>query len=172
MQELHEENHSFLIDNTFQTFYAKKGFLSMHKLLLKSALFCIPLFVGFILGVIIYHQILSQAKPQPATVVATYAGKLPCADCSGITSTIKLMSDHTYQESDVYIGKNTTFNANGYWMVVQGIPGNPTASSYQLAPYGQSTNTFYEIVSENKITQLDQNRNPISSPFNQTLTKK
>lgn len=144
----------------------------MHSVLLKISLVVVPLLVGFVLGLIVYHQLINQTTSQAPTLTASYAGKLPCADCSGINTTIKLYSDHTYQESDVYIGKDTTFAANGYWMLVKGIPNNPTVSTYQLAPYGQSTNTFYEINSEKTIKQLDQNRNEISSPFDMTLTKK
>lgn len=143
----------------------------MRHFLLKSLIILIPLVVGFVLGLIVYRHFVSLSKPTAPTLVTTYAGKLPCADCSGINTTIKLYSDHTYQESDVYIGKSTTFSANGYWMLVKGIPSNPTASTYQLAPYGQSTNVFYEIMSDKKIQQLDNNRNPISSPFSMSLTK-
>lgn len=143
-----------------------------HTLFAETIFVFVFLLVGFLLGLFVYRQVSLHTKPSPPSILATYVGKLPCADCSGIDTTITLLSDHTYQESDVYEGKNTTFSQNGYWMVVKGIPSNQTVSTYQLAPYGQSNNVFYEIISETKIQQLDQNRNVISSPFSLVLTKK
>lgn len=137
----------------------------------KVAFILVPLVIGFILGLAVFYFFNKQIKPDSASIVAIYKGNLPCADCSGISATIKFLSNHTYQETYVYEGKNTSFTANGYWMIVKGIPSNPTASAYQLSPYGESSNQFYEILSDNKIQQLDSNRNPISSPFDLSLTK-
>lgn len=44
----------------------------------------------------------------------TYQGMLPCADCEGISTTVVLTGDGSYQLSQVYIGKSDQqFNSSG-----------------------------------------------------------
>lgn len=44
----------------------------------------------------------------------TYQGMLPCADCEGISTTVVLSGDGSYQLSRVYIGKSDQqFNSSG-----------------------------------------------------------
>lgn len=44
----------------------------------------------------------------------TYQGMLPCADCEGISTTVVLSGDGSYQLSQVYIGKSDQqFNSSG-----------------------------------------------------------
>lgn len=37
-----------------------------------------------------------------------YAGNLPCADCEGIKTTVRLKKNNTYTGSSIYLGKNAT----------------------------------------------------------------
>lgn len=44
----------------------------------------------------------------------TYQGMLPCADCEGISTTVLLAADGSYQLNQVYIGKSAQeFNSSG-----------------------------------------------------------
>ena len=82
--------------------------------------------------------------------VGTYYGTLPCADCEGIATRIRLGKDLRYQLSETYLGKSDTavlaegiftWNADGNSISLQGI--TEGARSTQLQ------------VGENKLTQLD-----------------
>jgi heat shock protein HslJ len=47
-----------------------------------------------------------------------WKGKIPCADCEGISYTLSLMSNGLFTEQSVYLGKNTTpFSASGTWKI-------------------------------------------------------
>lgn len=49
-----------------------------------------------------------------AAWAGTYVGKLPCADCEGIATTLVLNSDNTYTLSQEYLGKeNSKFEGTG-----------------------------------------------------------
>jgi len=47
-----------------------------------------------------------------------WKGKIPCADCEGISYTLSLMSNGLFTERFVYLGKNTApFSASGTWKI-------------------------------------------------------
>ncbi|MBN3581513.1 copper resistance protein NlpE N-terminal domain-containing protein [Algoriphagus aestuarii] len=86
----------------------------------------------------------------------TYSGIVPCADCSGIETTLTLNLDRTFTIITNYLGRNDaleeTFNGNFRWdesgskVILEGV---------QFAP-----NQFK--VGENKIWQLDRSGNMIT----------
>ncbi|ARS35914.1 copper resistance protein NlpE [Pontibacter actiniarum] len=48
------------------------------------------------------QEATAEVVEQTAAVVGTWQGSIPCADCPGITYTLQLFPDHTYQETMVY----------------------------------------------------------------------
>ena len=49
----------------------------------------------------------------------TYEGTLPCADCSGIRTTLKINSDTTYELRSEYLGrKDGVFEESGIYNIV------------------------------------------------------
>ena len=114
-----------------------------------------------------------QTSPQDTQMVQSkvYHGILPCADCSGLDTTLTLSPDNTYSLSEVYQGKNddNPFVTHGRWEEQAGTPRDPEAKIYVLTA-GNGSQTFYGITNETEITMLDQDKNPIDAPFNTSLT--
>ncbi len=81
----------------------------------------------------------------------TYKGILPCADCSGIETILRIANDSTYSLTTTYLGKDKSisneasgkfsWNSNGSTITLDGINGRP--------------NKY--LVGENKLLQLDMN---------------
>lgn len=85
----------------------------------------------------------------------TYQGTLPCADCSGIETTIALHSDKTYSLSTRYLGKNDeakTTKGTFEW--------NEAGNTIRLS--GNEREPLRYFVGENTLTQLDMEGNKIS----------
>jgi copper homeostasis protein (lipoprotein) len=84
-----------------------------------------------------------------------YRGILPCADCEGIETTLKLTTDLEYELSMKYLGKST-------------VPFSSTGS-FQWRPDGRTimlktsagTPKFYRV-EENRLRQLDTRGKPIT----------
>lgn len=86
----------------------------------------------------------------------TYSGTLPCADCDGIETTLKLNNDLTYILTTEYKGKDNakaetskgSFTWKGNTIKLGGISGSDRPSQYK--------------VEENRIRQLDMDGNIIT----------
>jgi uncharacterized lipoprotein NlpE involved in copper resistance len=84
----------------------------------------------------------------------TYSGTLPCADCEGIKTTVKLNADGTFERELVYLGETGepvrqagSFSWNDAGSIVTLAPGDGTTQKYQ--------------VGENQLFHLDQAGNRI-----------
>lgn len=76
----------------------------------------------------------------------TYEGTIPCADCAGIKTTIKLYADETFAYSAEYLDKKTTVQDTGKFMW------HDNGSVVHLI--GLDLNTKYKVI-ENALAQLD-----------------
>lgn len=77
----------------------------------------------------------------------TYEGMLPCADCEGISTTVVLSADGSYQLNQVYIGKSAQeFNSSGKFNWNE-------AGNTVLLEAEQPVQFF---VGENQLSMLDQ----------------
>ncbi len=90
--------------------------------------------------------------------LGTYKGTLPCADCSGIETTITLNADETYNMKSKYLDKDEkifeelgdfTWKEDGNTLIMEGIDSEPMLYS----------------VGENKLTRLDMEGNKITGPL-------
>ncbi len=107
----------------------------------------------------------------------SFTGKLPCADCEGIQEELtftKTSVDATsgiYFLKDTYLGKSTKpFESDGKWTTVKGSAGNPDATLYQTTDKSGAI-SYYLLVDDKTIKQLDADKKEIESPFNMTLTR-
>lgn len=108
----------------------------------------------------------------------TYTGVLPCADCSGLQTTLTFsrkeayQSFGTYELQENYEGKSVQpLITTGKWTMLHGTPSNSNAVVYELRPTDSEEVDYYLKVNNTQIMMLDSNQNVIDSPFNFTLTK-
>ncbi|WP_299754435.1 copper resistance protein NlpE [uncultured Pontibacter sp.] len=60
----------------------------------------------------------AELVSQSETVVGTWQGMLPCADCPGISYTLQIFPDQTYQEKLVYLERSAeAVEQAGAWEV-------------------------------------------------------
>ncbi|MEK7572161.1 MAG: DUF333 domain-containing protein [Patescibacteria group bacterium] len=104
----------------------------------------------------------------------TFTGTFPCADCSGIATTLTLTKPAgnpnygTFTQSEVYEGKNMQpFVTEGKWWIDREAS---KEKEYTILVLESNKNKTYYQINNDKITLLDQNQQPIDSPFNETLT--
>jgi len=96
-----------------------------------------------------------------------YTGILPCADCEGIKTRVKLSKDLTYLIETEYLGKSSeaqqergtfSWNRSGNTIILNIQNKNATPSFYKVA--------------ENQLIQLDLKGNPITGDLSDKYTLK
>jgi predicted secreted protein len=124
---------------------------------------------------------LDQLAVTPAgTLVGTYSGKLPCADCSGILTTVAFyaaspqqMSDTYYVRTMKYLGAprgDTVFVSAGKWSLKKGTPANPNGVTYAIGSNTSDQSESYLLKGDTLIA-LGSDGKPIQAPFNMNLKK-
>ena len=110
-------------------------------------------------------------------VLGTWQGTTPCADCSGIITTLTLyqkapndFTDAVYRLHMKYIDRGS-FSSYGSWTVLRGMPGHADATLYQLDPDKPQGTQYYLRVDDDTLQQLDRERKPIDSKLNFTLKR-
>ncbi|MFI5135870.1 MAG: copper resistance protein NlpE [Chitinophagales bacterium] len=107
----------------------------------------------------------------------TYYGTLPCADCSGIQTSLALThkefyAEGTFQFSQKYLGRKeneqTEFSKSGDWTTDRGDDKDPDATVVELFNVNDSTSLYFLRVG-NDLKMLDQNMREIKSKLNYTL---
>jgi copper homeostasis protein (lipoprotein) len=125
-----------------------------------------------------------DASPQqkaPASphgkLLATYHGVLPCADCPGIDTTVKLFGANPEATSGLYFihhayqERKSSYNETGAWTLEKGTPDDASASVYVLKPKTGSGVTNFLQVGNNEIKQLDNDRKPFAGATNFSLKR-
>ncbi|KUY31522.1 copper resistance protein NlpE [Elizabethkingia ursingii] len=85
----------------------------------------------------------------------TYEGTLPCADCSGIKTTITLKDDNTYTMTEEYVDKKTKAEDKGKF--------EWDKSGGKIALVSKDGKRQY-IVGENQLIHLDMDGKEITGP--------
>jgi copper homeostasis protein (lipoprotein) len=127
-------------------------------------------------------QDAAQQQKAPAAsrgkLLAAYRGVLPCADCPGIDTTVRLFADPSGAEDhgrylirSSYQERNTTNTEMGTWTLEKGTPSDASASVYVLKPKSGNGTTNFLVVGENEIKQLDANRKSFTGTVNFTLKR-
>lgn len=97
---------------------------------------------------------LSDATPAATTehtptYCGVYEGTLPCADCSGIQTTLQINEDTTYGLTSVYLDeKDGTFEYNGVYKM-------PNDSLIMLITPSSNEKTYYRIIDDQSIMLSD-----------------
>ena len=111
-------------------------------------------------------------------LIAAYRGVLPCADCPGIDTTVRLFADPSgaedhgrYVTRSSYQERNTTNTEAGTWTLQKGTPSDASASVYVLKPKTGNGVTNFLLVGDNEIKQLDNDRKPFTGTVNFTLKR-
>ena len=122
----------------------------------------------------------AQQKPPAVSqgkLIAAYRGVLPCADCPGIDTTVKLFGADAQATHGVYMTKNTyqernsSYTETGNWTLEKGTPDDASASVYVLKNKTGNGVTNFLRVGDGAIKQLDNNRKPFTGTVNFTLKR-
>ncbi|MDL2284307.1 copper resistance protein NlpE [Oxalobacter sp. OttesenSCG-928-P03] len=126
----------------------------------------------------------AQTAPSPATeaviVEKVYEGILPCADCSGIKTRVKISSKegdatgNVFEKTMTYMGKepNNVFVTTGNYTVRRGMDNDANAVVYILNPdKAKDEQDYYAIYSNDPATMysLDGDMKKIESGLNYAL---
>lgn len=97
----------------------------------------------------------------------TFTGTLPCADCPGIETTLELAADGTYRITEVYQEEDVApREMDGTWTV------EADDRQIRLDPNSKAEpDRLFEINSEQQITQLDLEGQPIASGLDHSLAR-
>jgi copper homeostasis protein (lipoprotein) len=111
-------------------------------------------------------------------LIAAYRGVLPCADCPGIDTTVRLFAaadgaeDHgRYLIRRVYQERKSSYTEAGTWNLEKGTPDDPSASVYVLKPKTGSGVTNFLRVGDGEIKQLDNDRKPFAGTVKFSLKR-
>jgi copper homeostasis protein (lipoprotein) len=110
---------------------------------------------------------LSEGDSLPAiTRIATYAGTLPCTDCSGIETTIVLHPDGSYRVRELYVGKDApnVFVSVGRW-------GYRADSVPRVTLFAMANDRHFALVDALTLTALNTDGTPISGDAPKTLAR-
>jgi uncharacterized lipoprotein NlpE involved in copper resistance len=129
-------------------------------------------FAGIILLVFFVWSCAKQSDPASASVPAAdsfahiageYKGILPCTDCDGIDTVIRLESDGTYTSRIRYLGKSDkeVFEWAGTFKL------NPRTNILTLKSDQKYSPPVSYVLKENTLTQLDLEGNVIGEDFGQ-----
>ncbi len=114
------------------------------------------------------------ADPVGFAIEGIYTGKLPCADCAGIDTELRLLTDpdtgqRRYVLKQTYLSTrqgDQTFWDAGPWETTSGSNGNRII---RLSPYEPDNKRSFMITSERIIRLLDQQEREIESELNYSL---
>ncbi|HEX4022340.1 MAG TPA: protease inhibitor I42 family protein [Acidobacteriaceae bacterium] len=114
------------------------------------------------------------------TLMGTYFGKLPCADCSGIRTTLSLYATGMQELTNTYYVRTMTYLdapkgdvtsvEAGAWSWSKGTPADPHASVYSLKSNRSNQLENYRLQGD-ILVALDSDLKPIQAPFNMNLKK-
>lgn len=124
---------------------------------------------------------VTEAERTMRRLAGTYKGKLPCADCSAISSTLvlKFGKGHAkagdYVLTDKYIGGShgdITNEKKGKWSYVsRRIEADRKSTIIVLDSDKRGRETYYFIKKDGNIIQVDRGMKRIESPVDQTLKR-
>ncbi|MDH6250919.1 putative lipoprotein NlpE involved in copper resistance [Chryseobacterium sp. H1D6B] len=122
------------------------------------------------------HEILSPKKIGDSAVAVTFSGVLPCADCEGIKTELKLFGDEAYEMTRTFVGDPGSSNntiEKGRLTLERGFGKDNDASLYILNPNDSKNKEYYVILSSNnnELIKLDEDLKIINSSQNYKLQK-
>jgi uncharacterized lipoprotein NlpE involved in copper resistance/predicted secreted protein len=127
---------------------------------------------------------IAPGSPRVGTAVllGVYKGSLPCADCEGLDTTLRIYAkakfDFTYAffvRTQTYHGGpkgDVTLSDRGDWTMLRGDATDENATVYQLNPEDEKQSESYLLDDGgNALVMLDKEQKPIESTADLTLRK-
>jgi copper homeostasis protein (lipoprotein) len=127
---------------------------------------------------------IASGAPRPGTAIlfGIYKGTMPCADCSGLETVLRLYAkgkfDTTYAfyvRTQTYRGAphgDLTISDRGEWTVLRGDATDPDATVYQLNPDDEQHSEALLVQDKGAaLEQLDRDLKPIETTMNLTLKR-
>jgi len=125
---------------------------------------------------------VAAGSPQLGTAIlfGVYKGTLPCADCSGLDTVLRLYAKGKYDTTYAFYVRTQTYRGaphgdvvlsdRGDWAVLRGDAIDPDATVYQLNPDDQQhSESLLVRDGGTALVQLDREQKPIDSKMNLTL---
>tara|TARA_B100000446_G_scaffold187764_2_gene218308 strand:- start:673 stop:1095 length:423 start_codon:yes stop_codon:yes gene_type:complete len=125
-----------------------------------------------------------QSQPKepvnPTAQQTIYSGMLPCADCSGIRTTLTLYRDQydnptRFQLREEYMNGSkvaTSATERGDWAMSTRMDGNTELEIYTINPGDPDADRQFLRDAVNAVELLDSNGEPIESNMNYRLLRK
>jgi len=128
------------------------------------------------------HIASGAPRPGTAMVFGVYQGIMPCADCSGLDTVLRLYAkgkfDTTYAfyvRTQTYRGAphgDVTISDRGEWAVLRGDAADPDATVYQLNPDDEQHSEALLVQGKGAaLMELDRDLKPIEPTMNATLKR-
>ena len=127
---------------------------------------------------------IASGAPRPGTAIlfGVYKGTMPCADCDGLETVLRLYAkgkfDTTYAfyvRTQTYRGAphgDVTLSDRGEWTVLRGDATDPDATVYQLNPDDEQHSEALLVQDKGAaLEQLDHDLKPIEATMNMTLKR-
>ncbi len=120
----------------------------------------------------------SPSTPESGNLLGTYTGILPCADCGGIRTDLRLYADQPsgqatrYEARETYIGTregDRTVDKAGRVKVVRGSASDKEAMVYQLETDRSDTLRNFVRASDNELRLLDREQKELVSSAPRSL---
>jgi copper homeostasis protein (lipoprotein) len=127
---------------------------------------------------------VAAGSPQLGTAIlfGVYRGTLPCADCSGLDTVLRLYAKGKFDTTYAFYVRTQTYRGaphgdvvltdRGDWAVLRGDAVDPDATVYQLNPDDQQHAESWLVKDQGAaLVQLDREQRPIDSTVNLTLRR-
>ena len=120
----------------------------------------------------------SPSTSDSANLLGTYTGLLPCADCAGLRTDLRLYSTHPggevsrYEVRETYIGLrggDRTSERAGRAKLVHGSASDKEASVYQLDAERGDARRYFLRAGDNELRLLDRDKREIPSSVPRSL---
>jgi copper homeostasis protein (lipoprotein) len=137
---------------------------AMHMVMLSS----VTLAAGVLMGC--GEPTGAPVKADSTSVLGTFAGTLPCADCAGIRTKLTLYAEQPsgrpvrYELTETYVGTrdgDRVFNRTGRWTVLRGSASDADATVYQLDFDRPKTVRNFLKLGDDELRLLDRSQNEI-----------
>jgi NlpE N-terminal domain len=117
-----------------------------------------------------------------AVLLGVYKGTLPCADCSGLDTVLRLYAKGKFDTTYAFYVRTQTYRGaphgdvvltdRGDWAVLRGDATDENATAYQLSPDDeQHSESLLLQDNGNALVQLDRDQKPIDTKMNLTLRR-
>jgi uncharacterized lipoprotein NlpE involved in copper resistance len=127
---------------------------------------------------------IASGAPLPGTAIlfGVYKGTLPCGDCSGLDTVLRLYAKRKYDTTYAFYIRTQTYRGaphgdvvltdRGDWALLRGDATDENATVYQLNPDDEQHSDSWLVQEKgDALVQLDRDQKPIDTKVNLTLRR-